>query len=342
MNIKWYLSDSFACGHVRGEVVAREINKDAGTSRMDCKNSVLISDYPGTHVMVFQRQHSEAILEKMRLAKRQGILTVYEIDDDLFNTPKDFIEPYKFYANPEVSGNITKFINEVDIVTASTQYLAEHMHKRAPNTPIFVVENYLDVDMWMRAYAEKQTIDTDKITIGWMASGSHAIDAPLVMDALLKIMKEYDHVNLHLIGWVGWKQLGKEFKPFKDRIVTEKWIDVNILPQYMKDFDIGLAPLVDNEFNRSKSAIKAYQYWALSVPAVCSDLHPYRGIIENDVNGFLVKSKDGWYDSLKSLIDNDKKRRLMGAHGRKKLLMEYDIKNNTGRWISTFLKAINM
>ena len=333
MNVKWYLSDTHACGYVRAEVLARETNK-AKACRMDCKTEILISDYYGTDLMVFQRGQSVAFLEKMRLAKAQGIKTVYEVDDDLLNTPKEFKKPYEFYRKKETRDIIKAFLAESDAITVSTNTLGKAI-KDLTTKPIFVIENNLDIDMWSMAYAQKQRTKDDKITIGWMASGSHAFDAYLVEKAILKIMQENENVHLHMIGWVGWEALDKDFKKMEDRITVEEWIDISVLPMYMANFDIGIAACCEHPFNDSKSAIKAFQYWALGIPVVASPIPEYENKIEHGKDGFICEEGE-WYGRLNELVMDKEKRELMGAHGRFKLLSEYDIKMNVGQWTNVF------
>lgn len=334
------MDEDFACGYVRAEVPAREINNisECGV-RIDCKLRMYISDFFNTDIMVFQRRYDLATLQNLINAKQHGIKIIYEVDDDLFNVPSTSKKAHKFYSAKDVMQNMQAFLNNADAITVSTQALANAIRKRISTTPIFIVENYLDVDSWVKAYAEKQTIAKKCVTIGWMASSTHKADAPLVTPALLKIMKKHKNVRLNLIGWVGWKEIGKEFEPFKDRITTSDWVNISALPEKMMDFDIGIAPLVDNEFNKCKSAIKIFQYWALGIPAVVSDLPEYASKIDNNVDGFLVKSSEQWYDHLEKLVSDDNARKLMGAYGRKKLLEKYNIKNNVSRWINTFLKV---
>jgi len=95
MHIKFYMSEAFACGHIRGEVLAREINKRFTNVRMDCKTDVLLSDFYSANIAVFQRQEKLEIADKMRIAREEfKIKVVYDIDDDLFRPPEDFIKPY--------------------------------------------------------------------------------------------------------------------------------------------------------------------------------------------------------------------------------------------------------
>src|SRR5262249_49077985 len=73
--------------------------------------------------------------------------------------------------------------------------------------------------------------------------------------------------------------------------------------QSLPPYDIGLAPLVDNEFNRAKSPIKYLDYAALGMAVVCSDLEPYREIVCHEENGLVVPMIAGaWYQALRRLM----------------------------------------
>jgi len=87
------------------------------------------------------------------------------------------------------------------------------------------------------------------------------------------------------------------------------------------DFDIGLAPLVPSQFNRSKSAIKALEYAALGIPVIASDLAPYQPFVIDGVTGFLVSKDHEWEARLRDLTHDHAMREQMGAaakaHARK-------------------------
>jgi len=336
MNIKWYMSDVHACGYVRGETLAREVNKQFRHYQIDVKRDLMLSDFYSADVMVFQRQNKPGVLEKVELAKKHGIKTVYDIDDDLFNMPKEFDKPYKFYSQPEVQETIGTFMKTVDAVVCSTEPLAESIKGRCPDTPKFVIENSLDMEQWEGAYAERQRRKrTDAVTIGWMASGSHKVDASLVMPALTRLMDEYENLRLQFIGMIGWDEMPEELLKYKGRIQVAAWVDISELPYAMASFDIGLAPLVQNKFNVSKSGIKAMQYWALGIPVVASPLKPY-DIIDYEVDGLLANFEDSWYRGLRDLIEDRERREEMGAAGHAKVLERHDMRNNVGLWIDGF------
>lgn len=341
--ITWMVSDLHACGYVRAETIAREVNRQYPNHLMICKPSCCLSDMIRTNLMVFQRHHQEGILAKLRYAKSVGIKTIYELDDDLFQTPEGFIEPYKLYSDPKVRSGLIAFLSEADAVTVSTMALAKAIRQYTNGRPIFVVENAQDVSEWQLAYEEKQAMPAnDTVTIGWMASGSHTIDIPLVSDALETIMATHPNVRLHFIGWVGFENVGTWAPKYRDRITAHGWLDNSVLPYVMRDFDVGIAPIVDNPFNQSKSSIKALQYWALGIPCVASPLSPYLGVIEHGIDGFLPPNNDPaeWCAALELLVTNAEVRKTMGKMGRKKLVERYDMKHNVQNWIAVFDRII--
>ena len=66
---------------------------------------------------------------------------------------------------------------------------------------------------------------------------------------------------------------------------------------------IGVAPLIDDEFNRSKSPIKAMDYAALGVAVVASDVPAYRGMVRHNETGLLVPNEpEAWRQALRDVI----------------------------------------
>ena len=61
----------------------------------------------------------------------------------------------------------------------------------------------------------------------------------------------------------------------------------------------GVAPLLDTPFNRAKSALKFFEYSALDLASICSDVSVYRDAVEPGETGILVANDpDSWRDVL--------------------------------------------
>jgi glycosyltransferase involved in cell wall biosynthesis len=65
------------------------------------------------------------------------------------------------------------------------------------------------------------------------------------------------------------------------------WTDEDWLYQEICKFDIGLAPLIDHEFNQAKSAYKVKQYLSCGVPVLASSVGENVNFILQGINGFL-------------------------------------------------------
>jgi glycosyltransferase involved in cell wall biosynthesis len=66
------------------------------------------------------------------------------------------------------------------------------------------------------------------------------------------------------------------------------------------DFDIGLAPLSDCEFNKGKSCIKFYEYASVGTPTLASDIMPYK----EEVNYRVKNNTKDWVKKLEKLISD--------------------------------------
>jgi len=90
-------------------------------------------------------------------------------------------------------------------------------------------------------------------------------------------------------------------------------------------FDISLAPLEDNTFNKMKSQLKVIESGMFRKPIIAQDFGPYQldivnafekgGIINENGNGFLVKHTSNhkdWFRYVKLLIENPELIEKMG------------------------------
>lgn len=82
--------------------------------------------------------------------------------------------------------------------------------------------------------------------------------------------------------------------------------------EFMKnnDFDIGIAPLEENEFAKCKYINKYIEYGMVGIAGIYSDVIPYSNKVVDEENGYLAKNtEDGWFHAFCRAIDNDELRR---------------------------------
>lgn len=106
-----------------------------------------------------------------------------------------------------------------------------------------------------------------------------------------------------------------------------------------RDFDIGIAPLLDTEFSRSKSPVKCLEYAARGIPVVANDAEPYRNFVKDGVTGYLIPQgrDDLWLKRLTELANDEDMRRKMGEAAREQA-REWTIERHWPRWTEAYSK----
>ena len=98
-------------------------------------------------------------------------------------------------------------------------------------------------------------------------------------------------------------------------VINEKWsLDSEIAA--LSGCDIGLMPLVDDEWNRGKCAFKMIFCMLLGIPVVTSPVGVNKEIVRDGENGYTASHDDEWCQKLCKLIDDGGLRAKMGSAGR--------------------------
>lgn len=245
---------------------------------------------------------------------------VYEIDDDVYSIEKANWQAYGTYSREDVRDAVSHAASVADLVTVTVEPLAEVM--RQHNENVAVLPNCVP-DVLLTHDRPRR----DKVVVGWAGGASHAFDMAMTAQPLRRFLGRNKHAELHLIGTDYGPTIGAE----------RRWTDWNPDPWgYYRniDFDIGIAPLVDTTFARSKSAIKCLEYSALGIPVIASDVRPYRDFVIDGVTGYLVRQPHEWSKRLYELTNDEGMREEMGRKAR-----EHAAQWAISKWASAWEKA---
>ena len=105
--------------------------------------------------------------------------------------------------------------------------------------------------------------------------------------------------------------------------------------------DIAIAPLCDNSFNRSKSAIKFFEYTAMGIPSVYAGLPPYSSIIRDGYNGLLAQTPNQWNEKIRLLIENPELRQMIIQNAQESIKTQWLMSNHSSEWLETYNKIDN-
>lgn len=103
----------------------------------------------------------------------------------------------------------------------------------------------------------------------------------------------------------------------------------------IREFDVGVMPLIDDEWSRGKCAYKILQYFACGVPVVASPVGVNEEIVEDGRNGLLARTPNAWYETLSRLRDDLALRRKLAAAGRETVERDF----SRGAWTPKLAQA---
>jgi GT2 family glycosyltransferase/glycosyltransferase involved in cell wall biosynthesis len=243
-------------------------------------------------------------------ARKTGARLIYDLDDDLLNIPR--AHPDAGVLRPKAA-TVRRMLRLADRVVVSTPALAESLAARRGDC--VVVPNGLDERLWADTPpAPRQGPHRSPVRLLCMGTATHDSDFAMILPALDRLHTAFGgRIAVDMIGFSGanklpyWvNRLGMPPHASKSYPGFVNWMKAQ------PGWDIGLAPLVANAFNRCKSPIKTLDYAALGLAILASDVPVYRGSVADGPGGFLVPNdEDAWYNALSCMVrDTDLRRRL--------------------------------
>lgn len=303
-------------------------------------------------IVVFHRAQEPNKLELARLLKEQGKKIVFDNDD----TYKDDtgVKLNKYINEERVKNGMTNFnkyvdafVMEADLVTCSTEFLAEEYRKLNPN--VVVLPNYIDPFY----FEEPLRNETDVVRIG--VTGSIGVTSDL--DVLAPIINHYEKDKRVKIVYFSLpsnrydKLVGEtytdEYK-FLDSIDVEWHPYVDIDKYYDKlnslKLDMMIIPRADNYFNRCKSNLKFLEASLFEIPCIAQGFSdgksPYQVNPEDQRHMLIVNDNNDWIPMIEAMIIDKDGRREQGMKAKEYVLENYDIEKNGHKWFDAYSKII--
>ena len=178
--------------------------------------------------------------------------------------------------------------------------------------------------------------DSSKIRIGYLSGSiTHNPDFEMVKPALIKIMDEFENVELVVMGLL---DLPEDLKRFGNRVIKRSFKSWEQLPFVIAELDINLAPIEKTIFNEAKSENKWTEAALCKVPTVASDFGVFHEVVDNRKTGMLCANGSDWYKNIRELIMDDKLRVTIAENAYKKVMDEY-ITTYSGLGLTKFIES---
>jgi glycosyltransferase involved in cell wall biosynthesis len=312
--------DGGACGYYRVRLPFEWLNKAGHITTTTDYTQDQHPSMQGARIVLGQRIGGQAFDAAWYNLRQAGVKLVWETDDDLWSM--DESNPARLQITDMTRYWMESALSQAHLVTTTVPHLADAMRKFNPN--VVVIPNAIDP-----ALLTTERRRADRLTIGWAGGSSHHDDFASIIGALRTVTDHRGDLDFHSIG----VDYGTDFGLNRNRFTG--WHS-SMLDYYSGiDFDIGLAPLLDTPFTRSKSPIKAIEYNALGIPVIASNVGPYRDYVIDGVNGFLVDTEAEWADRMNLLLEDVDLRNTMGAAGREHA-KAFTVDHTAPLWESAF------
>lgn len=290
-------------------------------------------------MIVFQRTTWTIEVENLiYLAKNKNIITVYDMDDLLFQL--DHVPNYINHIGFEFSElNLDMFFataagydmvaKKCDAYLTTTEHLKIQLEKTY-NKPAFVIPNFLNFEQIKESKnaIKIRKYNKDKFLIGYFSgSDSHRNDLRVAENDLIRLLDKYDDIYIYIVGFMNFTGKLKEYQNI-GRIIFKELVSYEQLQYEIAQVDLNIIPLVDNDFNQSKSELKFFEAGILKVPSCITPTSLYKKIIVENKNGVLC-TQGNWFENIEKLYLNKSLLKKIGEEAYKTTCEIYFPKNQT-------------
>lgn len=264
---------------------------------------------------------------------------IVDFDDHVLTTDGLSPDKYSYEESSEHKHYLTILLEECTAITVSTKPLLDVYSKYNPN--VYLCPNACDPQDWHWALRHHQ-----RPTVGWAGSASHAKDHVVLEDVYKGVITENPDVVFSFVGHMlpehikGMRRRNWEIKPG----IT--WWEGNpestmTYPRLLAEsgYDVGLAPLIESQFNQARSLAKWFEYSLAGIPMVASQWGPYLDL-EDTVDAYLVKTSQGWVEAINYLLKNKDERDRIITNSRQRIHREFTIERTLPAWREVFSRYI--
>ena len=236
---------------------------------------------------------------------------VFDFDDAIWiHSISEANRRFAFLKNVE---KIPRIVRLAHTVIAGNEYLADWARQHSRN--VRVIPTCVDTERFSPPPSRPQSAP---VCIGWSGSPSTFSHLRTLLPALERVKARYqDKVRIRVMG-------DPSFSYAPLGLKGESWtVDSELA--LLKEMEIGLMPLPDDEWTRGKCGLKGLVSMSMGAATVMSPVGVNNEIVTHGQNGFLARTDDEWVEVLSSLIEDAALRRRVGAAGRQSVVERYSV-----------------
>lgn len=342
-----YLSDSTGCGHIRNIFPMTYVNSVFGKGGKIIpfiapfflfQHDLLVR----ARTLYFQRTMNPYQINQVKqyrdLKRQYQYKLCYDIDDFIWKGPNpgECIPDYNL-ASTKIGDDVRKasiiIMNLMDTVCVSTEFLKKYLSEHGVTSNIVVVPNTIPKYFWGGLRRPKITKKIEKPKVIYTGSPTHYCNQRKMVGDWENSWLEWiiKNVKDNKIDFCCMGGLPFFFESIKNKIHVINWLNSYQyhLPILKFKPDVGIAPLVPNYFNFSKSDIKHIEYCAAGCISMGTTFS--NGMPSPYDNNFSKVSDKASVDN----IEEEFQRILEPDTFNDIITKQYDLLDNDGRWLES-------
>jgi len=252
-----------------------------------------------------------------------GVVYIVDYDDAIFH---NYDRHRYWFIRALLGKKIDVVMCSSNLVIVGNDYLAARA-RSAGASWVEIIPTVVDVDR----YECKAKKDTSELVVGWIGTPSTQCYLQKLIPVFERLKAEFD-VRFIAVG-------ANQADLKSSAIEAEPWME-KTESSIIQQFDIGIMPLADTDWELGKCGYKLIQYMACGIPVIASEIGANKKIINNGVNGYLVNDLSEWERMLRALITSNSNRKNMGAAGYKLVHSWYSVQVQAPR-LAIFFHRVN-
>lgn len=260
---------------------------------------------------------------KLHQLKKANPNIIFDYDDALF------LRSSRHGAGTTLSKKVkfNQMIKAAKSVVAGNDFLADVAKKHVKAENVYIVPSTVNRD-W---YVEREDREVKELNVGWLGSES---TLPY-LERMKSIFTKFNHLGL----------------PWKLTVVSDKFPNWRQLPvenvlwsledekKAMGEIDLGVNPLIDDDWCRGKCAIKAVQYMAGGAAVAGPAVGVNKLLIKEGERGWFANTEDEWLKVLEEAATNLPKVKAYGQTSREWILNNYSMESQLDHLVDIFEKT---
>lgn len=304
------------------------VQADGGSLVLRSLHDCTQADLAAADVLVLQRGASARAWRLQQAMRQRGGAVVVEIDDLLTDMPAHISNQAAVRAQRTW---ITRCLMGADVVSVSTARLGAELQAELGLARLCVVPNsaWSLGDLPMPAPQPGQPVhlllaSMDQLAVPWLLPALRAVQGTGVQVVVVG-------PAAGALAAAGLKVQAHPLMPRRQFIELAR-----SLPN-----PLAVIPLEDSRFAACKSAIKWFEYGEAGVPVLCSDVSPYREVVEDGITGALVANRpDAWEQALRQAIGDADWRQRAAQQARDAVRQRHSPGHTVAAWQQALEQAL--